>query len=154
RKPAWPTGAATACPTAASRLSPASWTSGDLLRIARPSAAPACGRRRVRCESRFRGPLALSAYAAGRPGSGGENGVAGFLATLRSGDWLTRERLRLLPIAVLIMSVFAIVYVVTTSDGLNDYQGRPLGSDFSNVYAAGNLVRDGHAATAYDWPQH
>ncbi len=80
--------------------------------------------------------------------------VAGFIATLRSGDWLTRERLRLLPVAVLIMSVFAIVYVITTSDGLNDYQGRPLGSDFANVYAAGSLVRDGRAEAAFDWPQH
>jgi len=80
--------------------------------------------------------------------------VAGFIATLRSGDWLTGERLRLMPFAVLIMSVFAIVYVVATSDGLNDYQGRPLGSDFSNVYAAGSLVHDGHAEAAYDWRQH
>jgi hypothetical protein len=80
--------------------------------------------------------------------------VAGFIATLRSGDWLTRERLRLLPVAVLIMSVFAIIYVVTTSDGLNDYQGRPLGSDFSNVYAAGSLVREGRPEAAFDWAQH
>jgi alpha-1,2-mannosyltransferase len=78
--------------------------------------------------------------------------VAGFIATLCSGDWLTRERLRLLPVAVLIMSVFAIVYVVTTSDGLNDYQGRPLGSDFSNVYAAGTYVREGHPSAPFDWP--
>ena len=34
----------------------------------------------------------------------------------------------------------------STSDGLNDYQGRPLGTDFSNVYAAGTYVLDGKPA--------
>ena len=47
------------------------------------------------------------------------------------------------------------VFLVVTSDGLNDYQGRPLGTDFSNVYAAGTYVLDGHAAAPFDWPaQH
>ena len=41
------------------------------------------------------------------------------------------------------------------SDGINDYRGRPLGTDFSNVYAAGTHVLDGKPAAAFDWPaQH
>ena len=31
-------------------------------------------------------------------------------------------------------------------DGLIDYQGRPLGTDFSNVYTAGRMALEGHAA--------
>ena len=46
-------------------------------------------------------------------------------------------------------------FLVVTSDGLNDYQGRPLGTDFSNIYAAGTYVLDGKAAAPFDWPaQH
>jgi hypothetical protein len=36
------------------------------------------------------------------------------------------------------------------SNGLNDVKGKPLGTDFSNVYAAGLLARDGRAGAAYD----
>jgi len=40
--------------------------------------------------------------------------------------------------------------VIATSDGLNDRLGRPLGTDFSNVYAAGTYVRDGAPAAPFD----
>jgi alpha-1,2-mannosyltransferase len=47
------------------------------------------------------------------------------------------------------------VFLVATSDGLNDYQGRPLGTDFSNIYAGGTYVLDGQPGTAFDPPsQH
>src|SRR6188472_1913434 len=76
--------------------------------------------------------------------------MARFLDILRSGDWLTLSRARLWPIAVLIASAGGLVYLVATSDGLIDYQGRPLGTDFSNVYTAGRMVLDGRAADAFD----
>ena len=76
--------------------------------------------------------------------------MAGFLDTLRSGDWLTLSRVRLWAIAVLIASAGGLVYLVATSDGLIDYQGRPLGTDFSNVYAAGTYVRDGNPDAPFD----
>ena len=75
-----------------------------------------------------------------------------FIETLRSGDWLTRERIRMWALAVLAPSAIGFAYVIATSDGLNDYQGRPIGTDFSNVYAAGTYVLDGKAAAAFDWP--
>ncbi len=75
-----------------------------------------------------------------------------FIETLRSGDWLTRERIRIWALAVLAASAIGFAYVIATSDGLNDYQGRPIGTDFSNVYAAGTYVLDGKAAAAFDWP--
>ncbi len=77
------------------------------------------------------------------------------LATLRDGRWLTGERTRLWALAVLAASAIGFVFLVVTSNGLNDYQGRPLGTDFSNVYAAGTYVLDGNPAAAFDWPaQH
>src|SRR3954463_35777 len=78
-----------------------------------------------------------------------------FVETLRNGTWLTRERMRMWGLAVLVASAIGFVYVVATSNGLNDAWDRPLGTDFSNVYAAGTYVLDGHAAAAFDWPaQH
>jgi alpha-1,2-mannosyltransferase len=76
------------------------------------------------------------------------------LATLQTGDWLTRERIRLVAGAVLFASMAGICYLIATSDGRNDYTGRPLGTDFSNVYAAGQLVLEGSPAAAYDPCQH
>jgi alpha-1,2-mannosyltransferase len=81
--------------------------------------------------------------------------MAALLDTLRSGEWLTRERMRLWALAVLAASVAGLLYLLATSNGLNDYQNRPLGTDFSNVYAAGTYVLEGHAALPFDWPaQH
>jgi len=37
---------------------------------------------------------------------------------------------------------------------LTDAQGRPIVNDFVDVWAAGRLALDGHAASAYDWTLH
>jgi alpha-1,2-mannosyltransferase len=76
--------------------------------------------------------------------------MGGILGILRSGDWLTVSRARLWALAVLVASAGGLVYLVATSDGLNDYQGRPLGTDFSNVYAAGTYVLEGRPAAPFD----
>jgi len=76
--------------------------------------------------------------------------MAGFLQTLRNGNWLTLQRMRLWALAVLVAAAGGLVYLVATSDGLIDYQGRPLGTDFSNVYAAGTYVLEGQPAAAFD----
>lgn len=69
---------------------------------------------------------------------------------LRSGAWLTRERIRLVAIAILGVSCVALVYLLATANGLVDLQGRPLGTDFSSFYAAGTHVLDGHPDAPYD----
>ncbi len=69
---------------------------------------------------------------------------------LRNGDWLTRERIRLVAAALLFASGAGFLFLVVTSHGAVDLQGRPLGTDFSNVYAAGTYVLDGHANAAFD----
>lgn len=79
--------------------------------------------------------------------------MAGFIDILRSGAWLTRERIRLLAFAVLFASAAGFAYILATSDGLNDFKGRPLGTDFSNVYAAGTYVLDGKPEAPFDPPQ-
>src|SRR4051812_44684141 len=76
--------------------------------------------------------------------------MAGFLDTLRGGEWLTMARARLWALAVLVASAGGLLYLVASSDGLIDYQGRPLGTDFSNVYAAGTYVLDGQPAAPFD----
>jgi hypothetical protein len=76
--------------------------------------------------------------------------MTGLIETLRSGAWLTHERVRMWAAAVLIASIAGVAFLLATSDGLNDFQNRPLGTDFSNVYTAGTLVRDGRAADAFD----
>lgn len=77
--------------------------------------------------------------------------MRGFLDAFRTGSWLTRERLRLWALVVLIASLAGLVYLLATSDGLNDFKGRPLGTDFSNVYAAGRYVLDGEPSAPFDY---
>jgi hypothetical protein len=73
--------------------------------------------------------------------------------SLRSGQWLTRERLRLVAIVLLIASVAGLTLLVLSAHGIIDRQGRPLGTDFSNVYAAGTYVLEGNAIAPFDPPQ-
>ncbi|HWA88467.1 MAG TPA: glycosyltransferase family 87 protein [Rhizomicrobium sp.] len=73
---------------------------------------------------------------------------------LRDGAFLDRARIRLWTIAILIGFALAIAYLFATAHGVNDYDGRPLGTDFSDVYAAGTLANDGHAERAFDPAQH
>jgi alpha-1,2-mannosyltransferase len=76
-------------------------------------------------------------------------------ADLRTGAWMTRDRVRLWALAILVASLAGIGFLLATSDGLNDYQGRPLGTDFSDIYAGGTYVLDGTPALAFDPPlQH
>lgn len=76
--------------------------------------------------------------------------MAAFIGLLRTGAWLTAERVRFLALVLLAVTALAAVYLAVTSDGLNDRFGRPLGTDFCNVYAAGTYVLDGQAAAPFD----
>jgi len=79
--------------------------------------------------------------------------MASLVETLRSGAWLTRERMRLVAFGVLAASLIGAVFLVVTSDGLNDRFDRPLGTDFSNVYAAGTYVLDGQPTAPFEPPR-
>jgi alpha-1,2-mannosyltransferase len=76
------------------------------------------------------------------------------LAALRSGSFVTRERMRAYSLLLLVAYIATIVVLLATARGIVDTAGRPIGTDFANVYAAGKLALAGEPAQAYDWPAH
>jgi alpha-1,2-mannosyltransferase len=76
--------------------------------------------------------------------------MAGFIDILRTGAWLNRERVRLVALALLAAFVLGAGFLIATSNGLNDRFDRPLGTDFSNVYAAGSSVLAGEPTAPFD----
>jgi Glycosyltransferase family 87 len=70
--------------------------------------------------------------------------------SVRSGDWLTAARARGYSLILLAIAVIAIAGWIAMSDGLIDRNGKPVGTDFSNVYAAGELTWQGKPADAYN----
>ena len=79
----------------------------------------------------------------------GSVGQGGFWQALRSGGWLTAARARGYSLILLAVCSLAFAGWIAASDGLIDRNGKPLGTDFSNVYAAGSLTWQGRAADAY-----
>jgi hypothetical protein len=75
--------------------------------------------------------------------------MAHFWQGLRSGEWLTPARARGYSLIVLGICTLAVAGWIAASDGLIDRNGKPLGTDFSNVYAAGSLTWQGRPAEAY-----
>ena len=71
-------------------------------------------------------------------------------AFLRDNGFLTRSRMRGWAFLLLAGYAAAILYLALTAHGLNDYRGRPLGTDFSNIYAAGVQALHGDAAAPFD----
>ncbi len=76
--------------------------------------------------------------------------MTAFWQQIRSGDWLTAERRRIYPLIVLALTVVVSLFWVLTSDHLIDRFGRPIGTDYSNVYAAGAQVWSGQVDAVYD----
>jgi hypothetical protein len=73
-----------------------------------------------------------------------------FWQGLRSGRWLTPARARGYSLILLALCALALAGWIVVSDGLIDRNGKPLGTDFSNVYAAGALTLQGRPAQAYE----
>jgi glycosyl transferase family 87 len=69
---------------------------------------------------------------------------------VRTGDWLTIARARAYSLILLVICTLAFTGWIAISDGLIDRNGKPIGTDFSNVYAAGTLTWQGKSADAYD----
>jgi hypothetical protein len=76
--------------------------------------------------------------------------MAHFWKRLRSGEWLTASRVRGYSLILLGVCAIAMVGWIALSDGLIDRNGKPLGTDFSNPYAAGTLALAGRPIDAYD----
>lgn len=77
-----------------------------------------------------------------------------FWHRLKSGDWLTLERIRAYSLIMLVIGVAGIAIWIGLSKGGVDQNGKPVGTDFSSFYAAGSLALEGHAAAAYDFALH
>ena len=69
---------------------------------------------------------------------------------IKSGAWLTPERLRNYSLILLAVSAVAAVIWIALADGLVDRNDKPIGTDFSNVWAAGKLVLDGQPDAPFD----
>jgi hypothetical protein len=74
--------------------------------------------------------------------------------SIASGDWLTHERVTRVVMLFALASLSAILWLAATSVGTLDALGRPLGTDFSNVWTAGWMAVDGRAAEVWSWPAH
>lgn len=71
-----------------------------------------------------------------------------------SGDWLSARRVRLVCILLLGATILSYAILLLTAHGTLDAQGRPIGTDFSDVYAAGWMADHHRAAAAWVWPEH
>ncbi len=76
------------------------------------------------------------------------------LATIRSGDWLTAARLRLYPLIFLALFTATAIWAVVTSQDRMGPNNLPLGSDFSQVWVAGQEVLAGHPEAPFDIRRH
>jgi alpha-1,2-mannosyltransferase len=76
--------------------------------------------------------------------------MTGLREAFRTGEWLTAARIRGYSLIVLGIGLAMLGWLIAASDGLNDTQGRPLGTDFSNVYAAGKWVLEGRPNAPFD----
>ncbi len=76
------------------------------------------------------------------------------MARLANGDWLTRERVILIAALFAAASLASLIWLLAGANGTLDSLGRPLGTDFSNVWTAGWMADHGRAAQAWDWNAH
>jgi len=75
------------------------------------------------------------------------------IATLKDGSWVSLDRLHGYSLILLAFTVVAVIGWIAMADGNIDRNGKPIGTDFSNPYAAGVLALEGRAADAYDPPK-
>lgn len=76
------------------------------------------------------------------------------LASLRSGDWVTIERIRVYSLILIVLWIGSTAIFWVSGEGILDPRGEPIGSDFINPYAAGRMALEGRPAVAYDWTEH
>jgi hypothetical protein len=79
--------------------------------------------------------------------------MTAIVPALRNGRFLTSRVLRVYPMMLMAAFAAAIVFLAATAHGPSDYAGRPLGTDFSNIYAAGLAALKGNAASVFDIKQ-
>lgn len=76
------------------------------------------------------------------------------MGALSSGEWLTAERARRIAFVSGLVSVAILSFLYSASSGTLDWLGRPLGTDFSQVWTAGRMTLEGRPAEVWDWDAH
>lgn len=71
-----------------------------------------------------------------------------------TGTWLDRRTIRVACAVMASGGLAMIAYLWAGSTGTLDGWGRPLGTDFSNVWTAGRMALEGRAAGVYDLATH
>jgi alpha-1,2-mannosyltransferase len=77
-----------------------------------------------------------------------------FWLSLRTGSWLTQDRVRGYSLLMIGITLAVSSAWVALSEHLVDQYGKPLGTDFSSFYAAGSLVLEGRTSDVYDMALH
>jgi hypothetical protein len=67
---------------------------------------------------------------------------------------LRRPMLVVAGASVIVFSTITFIVLFATATGTVDFLGRPLGTDFSNIWTAGLMVLEGRAPDVYHWPLH
>ncbi|MFZ2004392.1 MAG: glycosyltransferase family 87 protein, partial [Stellaceae bacterium] len=80
--------------------------------------------------------------------------LAQVVAQLESGEWLSRERLRLYVTILLICELAVFAFIVAGTHGWIVPLDKPNTTDFVSFYAAGRLADAGTPALAYDHAAH
>ncbi|MDJ0943832.1 MAG: glycosyltransferase family 87 protein [Kiloniellales bacterium] len=73
---------------------------------------------------------------------------------LRQAEWLNARRVRAYAWIFLAVQVAGMIAWIALSDGLFDAKGKPIGTDFANVWSAGALAVEGRPKAAFDPAQH
>lgn len=76
------------------------------------------------------------------------------MKSLATGEWLTRDRVRRIALVAGLLWLALILWLFASARGTLDWMGRPLGTDFSQLWTAGKMALDGRAAEVWDWPAH
>lgn len=76
------------------------------------------------------------------------------MGALSTGNWLSRERALRIALVSGLVSIAILSFLIGASSGTLDYLGRPIGTDFSQVWAAGRMALDGQAADVWNWDKH
>ena len=72
------------------------------------------------------------------------------MEALRTGDWLTRERVTRIAAISAAFGVAMLAFLWLAGHGTLDYFGKPIGSDFTAFWSAGHIADSSNPARAWD----
>lgn len=75
-------------------------------------------------------------------------------SAIRSGAFLDCARIKRVSVIILIIPFLGLLATFSARDGLLDYRGEPIGTDFANVWTAGRMALEGNAADVFDPIEH